>query len=76
MKKNLLILIAFALSFAAISQNVNYKQSDICLGVPVIVGKNGVEKIVDVKLNAAEKEKFASSAAAVKEVNNDLKSVL
>ncbi|MDR2840637.1 MAG: T9SS type A sorting domain-containing protein [Paludibacter sp.] len=28
MKKNLLILIAFALSFAAISQNVNYKQSD------------------------------------------------
>jgi malate dehydrogenase len=53
-----------------------YGQSDICLGVPVIVGKNGVEKIVDVKLNAAEKEKFASSAAAVKEVNNDLKSVL
>jgi malate dehydrogenase len=53
-----------------------YGQSDICLGVPVIVGKNGVEKIVEITLNDAEKAKFATSAAAVKEVNGDLKNVL
>ncbi|MDR2685026.1 MAG: malate dehydrogenase [Prevotellaceae bacterium] len=53
-----------------------YGQKDICLGVPAIIGANGVEKIVKVALNDAEKEKFAASAAAVREVNNDLKSVL
>ncbi|MDO5104439.1 malate dehydrogenase [Capnocytophaga sp.] len=53
-----------------------YGQTDICLGVPVIIGKNGVEKIVEIKLNDAEKAKFNESAAAVKEVNKDLSSVL
>lgn len=53
-----------------------YGQSDICLGVPAIIGKNGIEKIVEIKLNDAEKAKFAESAAAVKEVNKDLSSVL
>ncbi|MDR1653229.1 MAG: malate dehydrogenase [Prevotellaceae bacterium] len=53
-----------------------YGQSDVCAGVPVILGKNGVERIVELELTDAEKEKFASSAAAVKEVNEDLKNVL
>ncbi len=53
-----------------------YGQNDICLGVPVIIGKNGIEKIVEIKLNDAEKAKFQESAAAVKEVNKDLSSVL
>jgi malate dehydrogenase len=53
-----------------------YGQSDICLGAPVIVGKDGVEKIVNIPLNDAEKEKFITSANAVREVNNDLKKVL
>ncbi|AEK23513.1 malate dehydrogenase [Capnocytophaga canimorsus] len=53
-----------------------YGQKDICLGVPVLVGKNGVEKIVEIKLNDAEKAKFQESAAAVREVNKDLASVL
>ncbi|MDR2205057.1 MAG: malate dehydrogenase [Flavobacteriaceae bacterium] len=53
--------------------NGEYGQSDICLGVPAIIGKNGVEKIVEVPLTAAEKEKFATAAAAVREVNGDLK---
>lgn len=53
-----------------------YGQNDICLGVPAIIGKNGIEKIVEIKLNDAEKAKFAESAAAVKEVNKDLSSVL
>lgn len=53
-----------------------YGMSDICLGVPVLVGRNGVEKIVEVQLNQAEKDKFKESAEAVKEVNKALNSVL
>ena len=53
-----------------------YGQSDICIGVPCIIGKNGVEKIVDIKLNEDEKAKFAKSADAVRAMNGDLKSVL
>jgi malate dehydrogenase len=53
-----------------------YGQEDICMGVPCIIGKNGVEKIVDVQLNDAEKALFAKSADAVRNMNADLKSVL
>ncbi len=50
-----------------------YGQSDICLGVPAIIGENGVEKIVEIPLSDQEKEKFAAAAAAVREVNAELK---
>ena len=50
-----------------------YGESDICLGVPAIIGANGVEKIVDITLTDAEKAKFATAAKAVREVNGDLK---
>ena len=53
-----------------------YGQSDICIGVPCIIGKNGVEKIVDINLNDAEKALFAKSADAVRNMNNDLGSHL
>ncbi|RDI05839.1 malate dehydrogenase [Flavobacterium sp. AG291] len=53
-----------------------YGQSDICIGVPCIIGKNGIEKIVDIKLNDAEKVLFTKSADAVRSMNADLKSVL
>lgn len=53
-----------------------YGQEDICLGVPCIIGKNGIEAIVDIKLNDAEKALFAKSADAVRAMNGDLKSVL
>jgi malate dehydrogenase len=53
-----------------------YGQNDICLGVPCIIGKNGVEAIIDIKLNDAEKASFAKSADAVRAMNGDLKSVL
>jgi len=53
-----------------------YGQEDICMGVPCIIGKNGVEAIVDIKLNDAEKAAFAKSADAVRAMNADLKSVL
>ena len=53
-----------------------YGQSDICIGVPCIIGRNGIEEIIDVKLNDAEKALFAKSAEAVRNMNADLKSVL
>lgn len=46
-----------------------YGQSDICLGVPVVIGKNGWEKIVDYKLNDAEQAAFNKSADAVRAMN-------
>lgn len=46
-----------------------YGQKDICLGVPVVIGKNGWEKVVDYKLNAVEQEKFNKSADAVRKMN-------
>jgi len=53
-----------------------YGQEDICMGVPCIIGKNGIESIVDIKLNDTEKAAFAKSADAVRAMNADLKSVL
>jgi malate dehydrogenase len=49
-----------------------YGQKDICLGVPVIIGKNGWEKIIDFNLNEEEKALFAKSADAVRNMNNVL----
>lgn len=49
-----------------------YGQKDICIGVPVIVGKNGWEKIVDFNLNEEEKALFSKSADAVRNMNNVL----
>ncbi|MFZ4435090.1 MAG: malate dehydrogenase [Flavobacterium psychrophilum] len=53
-----------------------YGQRDICIGVPCLIGKNGLESIVDINLNEAEKALFAKSADAVRNMNADLKSVL
>ena len=53
-----------------------YGQSDICVGVPCIIGKNGVEEILEIELNDKEKELFAKSADAVRVMNDALKSIL
>ncbi len=53
-----------------------YGESDICIGVPCILGKNGIEKIVEFPLNDAEKEQFAASAAAVRKTNAALAGAL
>jgi malate dehydrogenase len=45
-----------------------YGMNDVFLGVPVILGKNGIEKIIELQLNADEKKLLADSAVAVKEV--------
>jgi len=49
-----------------------YGQTDICIGVPTIIGKNGLEKIIDYHLDAAEKAKFDASALAVRNMNASL----
>ncbi len=46
--------------------------SDLCIGVPVVLGKNGIEKIVEINLSDAEKENLAASAEAVKNNNKAL----
>lgn len=52
-----------------------YGQSDICLGVPVMIGKNGWEKIIDYKLNDDEQAAFSKSADAVRAMNDVLKTL-
>lgn len=53
-----------------------YEQNDICIGVPCIIGKNGIEQIVIISLDEKEKAAFAKSADAVRSMNADLKAVL
>lgn len=53
-----------------------YGQDNICIGVPCIIGKNGLETIVDVQLNVSEMEKFAKSADAVRKTNEALNGIL
>ncbi|WP_372642088.1 malate dehydrogenase [Ancylomarina sp.] len=48
--------------------NGEYGMKDIYLGVPVVLGKNGIEKIIEVKLNKDEKALLEGSATAVKSV--------
>lgn len=46
-----------------------YGEKDLCIGVPCILGRNGIEKIVEFKLNDAERELFRKSAEAVHKTN-------
>jgi len=46
-----------------------YELNDISIGVPCIIGKNGIEEIVQLDLNDAEKNKMQESATAVKKTN-------
>lgn len=52
-----------------------YGQKDICLGVPVIIGKNGWEKILDFEISAEEQAEFNKSADAVRAMNDVLKTL-
>lgn len=55
-----------------VSLEGEYGQSDICLGVPVVIGKTGWERIIDYKLTSAEQEAFNKSAEAVRNMNSVL----
>ena len=46
-----------------------YGLSDLCIGVPVVLGRNGIEKIVEINLSDAEKAHLAESAEGVKATN-------
>ena len=58
-----------------VSLNGEYGQNDICLGVPVVIGKNGWEKIVEMDLSADEQNAFNKSADAVRNMNDVLKTL-
>ena len=47
-----------------------YGLNDISIGVPCIIGINGIEKIVEIELSDAEKEKLTESAVGVRKVND------
>ena len=53
-----------------------YNQRDICIGVPCIIGRKGVDSIIDVKLNENEQKKFNSSSDAVRKMNKSLQDIL
>jgi malate dehydrogenase len=58
-----------------VSLDGEYDQKDICLGVPVIIGKSGCEKIVPIDLNEEEKAMFKKSADAVRSMNEVLATI-
>ena len=49
-----------------------YGQNDICIGVPAVIGRKGIEKIVKLDLTKEEAAKFEASAAAVRKTNQVL----
>ncbi len=55
--------------------NGEYGVKDIYAGVPVVIGKNGVEKIIELQLSDEEKENFNKSINAVKELFNAAKKI-
>jgi malate dehydrogenase len=50
-----------------------YGASELSIGVPVVLGKEGVEKIIELDLSVKTKEKFAKSVAILKEAIAALK---
>ncbi len=49
-----------------------YGEKDLCIGVPCILGRNGIEKIVEFELTDAEMDLFRASAQAVRKTNGAL----
>jgi len=53
-----------------------YGLKDICIGVPCIIGANGIESIVDIQLNAAEQALLNESSEKVQAMNTALIEIL
>jgi malate dehydrogenase len=53
-----------------------YNVNGLCVGVPIIIGKNGVEEIIELELQNSEKDEFVSSVEAVKELVHKCKKLL
>ena len=60
---------------AGVALEGEYGQNDISLVVPVVIGRNGWEKIVDIKLSEDEQASFSKSADAVRNMNDVLKTL-
>ena len=55
--------------------NGEYGVKNLYVGVPVIIGKRGVEKVIEVKLNSDEKKMFVKSVKSVKNLINIVKNI-
>ena len=53
-----------------------YGLKDICIGVPCIIGKKGIEEIIDLNLNSSEKDKLQESGKAIAIMNKSLKNFI
>ena len=53
-----------------------YNVNGLCVGVPIIIGKNGVEEIIELELQNSEKDEFNNSVEAVKELVHKCKKLL
>lgn len=60
---------------SCVSLEGEYGQNDICIGVPAVIGRNGVEKVLEISLSAEEKKLFEESAGAVRKTNAVLKEI-
>ena len=49
-----------------------YGLSDLSIGVPVVLGRNGVERIIELELNDEEQSNLIESSEGVKKTNNIL----
>ena len=56
--------------------NGEYNVEDLCIGVPCIIGSNGLEEIIEINLNDINKERFLKSVEAVKNTNLSLKGLI
>jgi malate dehydrogenase len=52
-----------------------YGVKDLYVGVPVVIGANGVEKIVEIALDPAEKQMFEKSVASVQSLVEACKTI-
>jgi len=59
----------------AVYLNGEYNTKDVYAGVPVIIGSNGVEKIIELELTAEEKNNFEKSVESVKELFDAAKKI-
>ena len=53
-----------------------YGLTDICIGVPCVIGKKGIEEIINLNLNSSEKNKLQESAKAIAIMNKSLKNFI
>jgi L-lactate dehydrogenase len=62
-------------SILPVSAYVNglYGLDDVCLGLPSIIGNNGIKTILEIPLNKQEKEKLMESAVLIKNIISEIK---